>query len=193
MRALYLLRHSLTEANERRLYCGWTDLPLSPAGQALAEQTRLSAPLPEVSLYVTSGLRRADETLALLTGRTPDLTLPNLREMHFGRFELHSYEELKGDGDYQRWIDDCMGPGIVPCPGGESQRAFRERVLRGGEALLGASWESALAVVHGGVIANLMSRWFLDESRNFYEWQPGPCAGYRIGIDGKTPVCFETV
>ena len=39
MRTLYLLRHSLTEANERRLYCGWTDLPLSPAGRALAEKT----------------------------------------------------------------------------------------------------------------------------------------------------------
>ena len=27
MRTLYLLRHGLTEANERRLYCGRTDLP----------------------------------------------------------------------------------------------------------------------------------------------------------------------
>ena len=29
MRALYLIRHSLTEANERRLYGGSTDSPLT--------------------------------------------------------------------------------------------------------------------------------------------------------------------
>lgn len=29
---LYLIRHGKTEANERHLYCGSTDLPLSNAG-----------------------------------------------------------------------------------------------------------------------------------------------------------------
>jgi cysteine desulfurase/selenocysteine lyase len=33
MRALLLLRHSLTEANERRIYCGSTDSPLSERGR----------------------------------------------------------------------------------------------------------------------------------------------------------------
>ena len=31
---IYLIRHGKTEANERRLYCGSTDLPLSRQGAA---------------------------------------------------------------------------------------------------------------------------------------------------------------
>lgn len=33
MRRVVLLRHGSTQANERGLYCGSTDLPLSPAGR----------------------------------------------------------------------------------------------------------------------------------------------------------------
>lgn len=189
MRTLYLLRHGLTEGNARRLYYGWTDLTLSEAGRASC-QTR---PLPECDAYITSGLRRTDETLLLLTGHVPSIVLPDLREMHFGAFEMHSYAELKDDADYRRWIDDCMGPGVVRCPGGESQSEFRERVLRGGKALLETPWHTALAVIHGGVIANLMAAWFPGEPRNFYEWQPGPCKGYSIIFEGDAPAGFEEV
>ena len=31
---ILLLRHGITEANEKHLYCGSTDLPLSPAENA---------------------------------------------------------------------------------------------------------------------------------------------------------------
>ena len=31
---IYLIRHGRTEANEKWLYCGWTDLPLSDGGRA---------------------------------------------------------------------------------------------------------------------------------------------------------------
>ena len=32
--SIYLIRHGKTEANEKRLYCGSTDLPLSEKGRA---------------------------------------------------------------------------------------------------------------------------------------------------------------
>lgn len=188
MRALILLRHSLTEGNARRLYCGWTDLPLSAEGRALALEMRESRPLPPFEIAVTSGLRRADETLLLLTGRSADAVLPDLREMHFGAFEMHSYEELKNDPDYIRWIEGAAG-----CPGGETRDAFDARVRRGGEALLAMAWGSALAVVHGGVIANLMARWFPCEDRHFYQWQPEPCRGYAVRFDKSAPADFEEV
>ena len=41
--------------------------------------------------------------------------------MRFGAFEMRGYEELREDADYRRWIGDCMGAGLVRCPGGESQ------------------------------------------------------------------------
>lgn len=189
MRRLYLLRHSLTAANEKRLYSGSVDLPLSPAGRALAESTGKGRPLPDCECYVSSGMRRATETLFLLTGHAPDAVLPDLREMNFGAFELRSYDDMLKDADFIRWIEDPTGE--VRCPGGECANGFRARVLRGGTALLALPHESVLAVCHGGTIVNLMQAWFPDVQRHFYEWQPRACGGYGIDIDGMTPVHFE--
>ncbi len=193
MRTLYLLRHGPTEANERHLYCGRMDLPLSPAGRALARETAARRPLPACDLYVASGLRRANETLSLLAGRAPEIEIAELREMDFGAFEMRGYEELKDDADYRRWIEDCTGPGVVPCPGGESAAQFNARVLEGGEKLLALEWSAALAVVHGGTIVRLMAEWFPGEGKGFYDWQPEYCRGWRVTFDGATPVEYESI
>lgn len=189
MNALYLIRHSLTAANERRLYGGSTDIPLTDAGRAIALQRR--GALPACDIYISSGMRRADETLRLLTGHAPDLVFSGLREMDFGAFEMRSYEQLRDDPDYIRWIGDQAGD--IPCPGGESLNAFRARALDDGGRLLHLPLPTALAVCHGGVIVNLMQAWFPSESRHFYQWQPGPCAGYRITLSDGSPVKFEEV
>jgi alpha-ribazole phosphatase len=191
MRTLYLLRHGMTEANERRVYCGSTDLPLSADGRASARETAIRRPLPACHVYISSGMARADQTLELLTGRKPDRILPELSEMNFGRFEMLGYDTLKQDADYLCWIGDESG--AVSCPGGESTQLFRQRVLSGGAALLEIPWERALVVCHGGVIVNLMSAWFPSEKRGFYEWQPAACAGWRVLFEQYTPVCFESV
>lgn len=189
MRALYLIRHSLTRANELRLYGGSTDIPLTEKGRAIAIGRR--GAIPDCGICVSSGMRRADETLLLMTGRKPDLVLPGLREMDFGAFEMRSYDQLKDDPDYQRWIGDEVGD--VRCPGGENMKDFRARVFRDAGRLLSLECDAACAVCHGGVIVNLMQAWFPDEGRNFYQWQPGPCGGYRIAVDGGVPAGFEEV
>lgn len=189
MRALYLLRHSLTRANALRLYGGSTDLPLTAEGRALALARR--GAIPGCGLYVSSGMRRADETLLLMTGRTPDLVLPGLREMDFGAFEMKSYEQLSGDADYLRWIDDATGD--VCCPGGESANAFAARVRREGARLLCRPEDAVCAVCHGGTVVSLMQAWFPEVQRHFYQWQPGPCAGYRIAVADGVPAAFEEV
>lgn len=193
MRALILLRHSLTEGNERRLYYGWTDLPLSPAGRKLARALATSRPLPGCDVYITSGMRRANETLMLLAGREPDAVLPGLREMNFGAFEMRGHWALESDADYQRWLAGRMGAGDVACPGGESPAQFAARAVRGGEALIAMPWDSALAVVHGGCIAKLMAHWFPGEDKGFYDWQSEPCRGWRVTFDGHVPVGFEPI
>lgn len=191
MRALLLLRHGMTEANEKRIYCGSTDLPLSENGRAMAREIAAQRLLPACDLYVASGLARANETLEILTGRKPDLVLTALSEMDFGRFEMQGYETLRHDPDYQRWISDADG--IVPCPGGESTGAFRQRVLSCGAELLDMKWRSALVVCHGGVIVSLMENWFPSEGRGFYEWQPDACKGWRVLFDGSQPIRFEPI
>ena len=187
MKRLVLLRHSLTEANARRLYCGATDVPLSPEGRALAVEKREM--IPPCEFHITSGMKRTDETLYLLISRTPDRVFEGLREMDFGAFEMRSYDELKALPEYQRWIMDETGH--IPCPGGESRADFQNRVLAAGQALLNLKADSALVVCHGGVIAALMAAWFPDEPRHFYQWQPAPCEGWRVFIADGRPARFE--
>ena len=188
MSALYLIRHSLTLANARHLYGGSTDSPLTGEGRMIARDYRAQWPLPGAELYVSSGMARADETLRLLTGRGADLVLPGLREMDFGAFELRGYEELRHDPAYRRWIEDKSGE--VRCPGGECTNAFRARVLEAGDVLLHRPESVIVAVCHGGVIVQLMQAWFPGEDRHFYQWQPGPCCGYRIEIGEGAPIGY---
>ena len=177
---IVLIRHGRTEANERRLYCGASDLPLSEGGRAELRGLRARADYPETGglLKLSSGMRRTDETMRLLFDAEPDARVAAFREMDFGRFELHSYEELKADADYQAWIMD--GAGTVSTPGGEASRAFRARVFAAADALE----EDALVLCHGGVIAALMERWFPQEGKNMYAWQPGFGLGYEVELNG---------
>ena len=189
MNTIYLLRHSLTEANERHLYGGSTDSPLTEKGRAIAESRR--GTVPDCDIAITSGMRRADETLMLMTGRTPDLRLRQLREMDFGAFEMRSYDELKHVPEYTAWIGD--GTGRVRCPGGECTSEFRARALEGAAYIAGLAQDTACVVCHGGVIVNIMEAWFPEVRRNFYQWQPAACRGYRIALKDGRPAGFEEV
>ena len=63
---IFLIRHGRTLANEQHLYCGSTDLPLSRAGrEALANRPPIDV---GTARFITSGMRRCNETLALLFG-----------------------------------------------------------------------------------------------------------------------------
>lgn len=186
---LHLIRHGKTAANEQRLYCGFTDPPLSEAGRRELLLLKAALPYPSAPLLVHSGLTRTVETMGLLTGRENGKALPDLREMHFGDFEGKSYDMLKEDSRYIAWITDKRP---AP-PGGESRDAFRARVLRGYGTLqaLCPKGGELLAFTHGGVIAVLMEELFPGK-RNFYEWQPAFGRGYSLCLEkGKSPIFTE--
>jgi alpha-ribazole phosphatase len=189
MSVVHLIRHGRTAANERRLYCGATDEPLSARGLSELE-SMTGYPAPEGLMFLTSGMRRANETLRTLYGDVSHGEMPALMEMNFGAFEMRSYEEMKQDAEYLRWIADEAGAFV--CPGGESANAFRARVFAAFDALVMAD-RDFLVVTHGGVISNLMARAFPAENRNFYEWQPGYGRGYAIRLANGTPVSFARI
>ena len=175
---LYLLRHGLTEANERRLYYGRTDLPLSEAGRAAL--CACAAP-PAVVRYFTSGFLRTEQTLEILCGSVPHTALPGLREMDFGAFEMKSYSELKDDPDFRRW---CAGDNEANrCPGGESANEVTQRALAALAPIL-ADGLDALCVTHGGVIAGVLAHWF---GGNRFDWTPQPGCGYCVEAENGAP------
>ena len=129
MKRLYLLRHGLTRGNLEHLYYGSTDLPLCEEGlrQLAALRRQGGYPSPDGMLAVTSGMLRTEQTLAALYGDIPHERWPELCEMNFGAFEMHSYDELKDRADYQSWLSGDMAENHTP--GGESEREVHARVL----------------------------------------------------------------
>ena len=171
---IYLIRHGKTEANERHLYCGSTDLPLSNVGRA--ELKHLQYDTKNVR-FITSGMKRTNETLQILFGDVPYEVEPRFREVDFGIFEMRSYEELKDTPDYQAWITGDNEANIPPL--GESAMQMKKRVLEAFSEIQ----EDTCIITHGGVIASIMAYLFPNEGKNRYQWQPRN--GYGWIIDGN--------
>ena len=191
MNRIILLRHGKTLANDRWLYCGSTDLPLSDGGRAELETLRDSCIWPEIGAFrvYTSGMRRTEETLTVIFGDVPHTAEPGFREMDFGSFEMHSYEELCSSEEYRAWCDGDNEANVAP--GGESGRQMTARVIDAFDAVRGRG-EDALIVCHGGPIAAIMAHLFPDAGKNRFQWQPKNGRGYQITFDNDSK-SFEMI
>ena len=185
---IHLIRHGKTMANERRLYCGSTDLPLSEGGVDELAAFKAEGIYPRADLYFTSGLLRTEQTLDIIYGPVDRRAVAGIAEYKFGLFEMKSYEELKTREDYQAWITDEHG--LVECPHGENKRQFEKRVIEGYGYIVGeirsSGCDSAFISCHGGVIACIME-YLMPGERNFYEWQPKPGRGYTLIFEAVRP------
>ena len=169
--SIYLIRHGKTVANEQHLYCGSTDLPLSDGGREELHSMHYDI-TPE--RFVTSGMKRTDETLRILFGNVPFSVDSRFREVDFGDFEMKSYEMLKDDPSYQAWLTGDNERNVPP--EGESGVQMTRRVL---EALRELPDGTAI-ITHGGVIAAIMASLFPEEGKHRYQWQPRNGHGYEI-------------
>ena len=168
---IYLIRHGKTEANEKHLYCGNTDLPLSKAGKEDLQGVHYD--IKNVR-FLTSGMKRTNETLQILFGDIFYEVDPRFREVDFGIFEMQSYDELKDTPDYQAWLTGDNEANIPP--EGESGVQMKTRVLQAFSEIQ----EDTCIITHGGVIASIMEHLFQEEGKNRYQWQPKPGCGYAI-------------
>lgn len=172
---LELIRHGETVLQKEHRYQGVTDAPLSPLGRDVLHPAGV---LPE--RVVVTPLRRTRETAELLFPGVPQMVIPGLQEMNFGRFEGKNYLEMENDPDYRTWVDGiCLGR----CPGGESKAEYVRRVTRAFAALLDQAleqrWKDCVIVAHGGTQMAVLER-FAVGKKDYYSWQL-PCGhGYRL-------------
>ena len=178
MKTIYLIRHGQTEANERRLYCGSSDLPLSESGMDALRMKRYEI---TADRFLTSGMLRTEQTLGLLFGDVPHEAESRFREVDFGDFELRSYGELKDDPAYQAWITGDNESNVPP--NGESGVQMTARVMEAFRELEHRE-ETCVLIAHGGVIAAIMAERFPEEGKNRYQWQPKPGEGYALECGG---------
>ncbi|MBR6811774.1 MAG: histidine phosphatase family protein [Oscillospiraceae bacterium] len=178
MRQVHLIRHARTEANDSYRYCGWTDLELSRRGREELSELIANKKYPPLAKNVfTSGLKRTEQTLEMIYGEVEHCIEPDLKEMHFGDFEMHTYEELLSDERYIEWISGDNEANV--CPGGESGNIMTKRALRAFERILKECEGDVTIVTHGGVIAAIMAELFPNE-KNRFEWQPKNGTGYTL-------------
>jgi len=167
---LYLVRHGETESNKQKRYQGWMESPLSEQGLKQAEKAGLFLGGKNIDSVFCSDLQRAIHTARVIgsfCGLQPEIT-PMLREIHFGRWEGLTYEEIEAQWgeEVRRWFDD---PFTRSAPEGETVEEVGERMLAFIEKLEAnrPDCREAVVVSHGGSIRALLQH-VLDLDRDSF-------------------------
>lgn len=186
---IHLIRHGLTEGNEKGLYIGnRTDLPLSPFGKKELINTRNETEYPVVSKVYTSPLLRAKQSAEIIyPGFTPKV-IEELTEYDFGAFEGKTADELQETEEYKEWTSGK----IAAPPLGESSSDFIKRIALGFNEIvrdmMSEGITSSAAIMHGGAIMMLLSSCAVPRKRSV-EWTSEPGRGYSVMV---TPSLYHS-
>lgn len=176
---IHLIRHGRTEANERGLYIGRTDLPLSPTGLQELLRLREEARYPAAVRWFTSPLSRCRQTLEVLYPGCRQEVVPGLAECDFGDWDGQSLAVLQADPAFRRWMAGEAGE----IPGGEAPAAFQERVTAAFaelvQGLMSDGQTEAVVCTHGGVIMLLMAAHAYPRL-DMRQWTARPGAGFTL-------------
>jgi len=154
MTSFWWVRHGPTHA---RAMVGWSDLPADLSDDAAL--VRLSAYLPQQALLISSDLTRCIATADAIAGGRRRLPHDReLREIHFGEWELRHYAEIEAE-DPRRVRAFWDEPGDVRPPGGETWNEVAARVSRATDRLIAAHPGADIVVVaHFGAILTQVQR-----------------------------------
>lgn len=148
MTRFHLVRHGPTHA---KALVGWSDLPADLSDTAAI--ARLSAYLPHAPI-MSSTLSRASATADAIQG--PRMRLPHdpdLREIHFGDWELQHFTDVKDQAHIRRFWEE---PGAISAPNGESWDSVCARVNTAIDRLIGPP--DIIIVAHFGAILTQVQR-----------------------------------
>lgn len=156
-RRLLLVRHGETDGVSSQRFHGSNDVELSESGLARMRElaTRLDGEV--IDRVVASPLRRSWRAAWILARGRPVILESDFREIHFGRWEGLTTEEIAASDPilYEDWQSRKEG---FEFPNGEPRAEFRGRVERGLERLLASPARGALLVAHKGVIRAILDR-----------------------------------
>lgn len=190
---LILIRHGALPGGMDRQYLGQTaDPPLSARGRDDLLARRARGIYPSAQALYTSPLSRCGDTARLLYPMLVPVSLYSLLPPDLGSFEGKSYDQLKGDPSFRKWLET---DGETAPPGGESgaEAALRlEGALRKiAEDASARRFDSAAVVTHGRCLS-VMLRSRLGEARlapetkSSGDYQTVPGGGWLADMDGDT-------
>ncbi|MDR3643887.1 MAG: histidine phosphatase family protein [Clostridia bacterium] len=179
---IYLLRHGLTQGNEKGQYVGRLDMPLSAGGERQLEKLAKDHQYPQAEAYFSSPLSRCVRSMEILYPDVQPLLIDGLAECNFGEYEGKTLDELKGETSYQNWVSGLRsGDSSAAPPAGESSADFQLRTCRAfaqiAERLMRSGTTRAVIMAHGGTIMTILGM-FAMPRRPFYQWMAGNGMGY---------------
>jgi 2,3-bisphosphoglycerate-dependent phosphoglycerate mutase len=161
-RQLLLVRHGASQAalpdEPFALLDGHSDPPLAPEGREQAERLAERLANERLSGIFVTPLQRTGETAAPLAQRIglEPVVVPELREVLLGDWEGGEFRIRVANGDpiVARLFDEERWDVI---PGAEPMAGFAARVREGLDRVVASidPGSSAVAVLHGGVIAEI--------------------------------------
>jgi len=172
---LVLVRHATAEGDGR--FQGQADVPLSPAGRRQLPTLCRKLRRYNITVAYASDLRRARVTAAFAARRL-GVRLEvrfGLREMHFGKWQGLSWEQLLEQSPQSalRWAKQFPQGRI---PGGERFAQFKARVRRELRAIAAANpAQSVLLVTHAGVIRVALASALGMPDRKLFRFAVDPC------------------
>ena len=176
LRRIVLVRHGETVGNSRERFHGSGDIALSEEGRAQMRTAAYDLRTETFDLVLASPLQRSWAAASIVSGGAPVRLDARLREVHFGRWEGLTKEEIEATDPilYADWQNQAAD---FEYPSGERRADFRARVEEGLEAILASGSSNALVVAHKGVIRIIV------EKLTGAALEPGePVLGGHIGL-----------
>lgn len=164
---------------------GWSDIPADLSDHAAL--ARLHDHLPRDALVISSDLSRAADTATAIQGTRRRLPHhPDLREIHFGTWEMRAFAEIEAE-DPELAFAYWDSPGDVRPPNGESWNAVRARVDAAIDRLIGMHTGADLVIVaHFGVILTQVQRALDLDAQQAFAHRIDNLSVTELAFDGKT-------
>ena len=179
-RRLYLMRHAAVSYVDES---GWPvnpeRVPLTPTGREQAEAARHALDEVELDLVVASGLPRTVETAELVAPGHEVERWPELSEWRGGRLDAIPQEELEQAFVGALRVTDEAARFL----GGETLGEALDRVQPAVERLLAREWDTALAVLHGGVNRIVLSYALTGARAYFGGFEQAPACLNVLDVD----------
>ncbi|MGE3073115.1 MAG: histidine phosphatase family protein [Dehalococcoidia bacterium] len=156
---LFLTRHGQTVTNTEGRFCGHSETDLTPKGEAQAQALGQRLAKVKLDAIYTSDFSRAIRTASLAAGQralTPRAD-PDLRELHYGEWELEKGGDVARKWRTQYRLMRHEDPAWRP-PGGESVAEVRARTRAAFDRIVAAhEGQKVLVVAHGTALNCLIS------------------------------------
>lgn len=155
---VYLIRHAITKSNKEHRYLGWTDEGILPNQQLPVLNSKCD-------VVFGSDLTRCKQTAKIYFPNASYFGDAGFRESNFGEFEGKTYDMLKDNFQYRKWIDN---PKNVAPPAGETLLEVTKR-CKTAFRKLPTDFTMYPLILHGGTIRALLVQ-LAPKPSEFWDW-----------------------